>query len=279
MGEYPVGRTRLEPVGGMICAVVMGMASIEVISTSFQKLLQYWGSEPPPLDFNWDTISLLIGIIVLKASLYVWCLRVTQRNPQNDAVKAIAQDNQNDVISNLAALVAPEMTMLGGGFWVVDPVAGVLISIYIIWTWVMTGHEQVEMIVGKKAEPEFLRMIQELAEAHHPCVTLDEMKAYHFGPKYLVELEVVMPEETPLRESHDIGVELQHKIEMLEEVERCFVHIDYQLREHDDHDPGVPLSEKLYGGKNRVTPRASQKITLDGAIGTENSRNSRNFDA
>merc|ERR1712151_15694 len=99
------------------------------------------------------------------------------------------------------------MTMLGGGFWVVDPVAGVLISIYIIWTWVMTGHEQVEMIVGKKAEPEFLRMIQELAEAHHPCVTLDEMKAYHFGPKYLVELEVVMPEETPLRESHDIGVE------------------------------------------------------------------------
>eukprot|EP00913_Durusdinium_trenchii_P013693 g12857.t1 len=30
--EYPVGRGRLEPVGVMICAVVMGMASMEVIS-------------------------------------------------------------------------------------------------------------------------------------------------------------------------------------------------------------------------------------------------------
>merc|ERR1719253_3801 len=94
------------------------------------------------------------------------------------------------------------------------------------------------------------------------------MKAYHFGPKYLVELEVVMPEDTPLRESHDVGVELQHKIEEMEEVERCFVHIDYQLREHDDHDPGVPLSEKLYGGKNRGTPRAAQKMGLVSADGS-----------
>merc|ERR1719356_2142439 len=192
---------------------------------------------------------------MLKAGLYVWCSRVSQRHPSNDAVKAIAQDNQNDVLSNLAALLAPEMTTLGGAFWVVDPAAGIIISLYIIYTWLMTGREQVEMIVGKKAEPEFLKRIQELTEAHHPQMQLDEMKAYHFGPKYLVELEVVMPEDTPLRESHDIGIELQHKIEKMEEVERCFVHIDYQLREHDDHDPGGPLSEKLYGAKNRNTPR------------------------
>ena len=37
--------------------------------------------------------------------------------------------------------------------------------------------------------------------------------------RYLpLQLEIVMPEETPLRESHDIGIMLQHKIERLEEV-------------------------------------------------------------
>lgn len=35
------------------------------------------------------------------------------------------------------------------------------------------------------------------------------MRAYHFGPRFLVELEVVMDEHTPLRESHDVGLLLQ----------------------------------------------------------------------
>ena len=63
------------------------------------------------------------------------------------------------------------------------------------------------------------------------------MRAYHFGPKFLVEVEIVMAEDTLLRDSHDCGIMLQHKIESLPEVERCFVHIDYQQREVDDHDP------------------------------------------
>ena len=44
-----------------------------------------------------------------------------------------------------------------------------------------------------------------------------QVRAYHFGPKFLVELEIVMAEETPLRESHDVGINLQHKIERLEQ--------------------------------------------------------------
>ena len=53
-----------------------------------------------------------------------------------------------------------------------------------------------------------------------------------------------MRPDTPLRESHDVGIMLQHKIERLEEVERAFVHIDYQVRDVDDHDPRTPILRK-----------------------------------
>eukprot|EP00435_Cladocopium_sp_Y103_P028187 s2551_g7.t1 len=43
---------------------------------------------------------------------------------------AIAQDNLNDVISNIAALLAPEMILLGHQFWLVDPLAGIGISVW-----------------------------------------------------------------------------------------------------------------------------------------------------
>jgi len=264
--EYPVGRGRLEPVGVMICAVVMGMASIEVISTSTMRLLKYWGTPVVPVvKLSTNTVLLLMGVIILKGVLFLWCQRVARRNPQNDAVKAIAQDNMNDVMSNLVALIAPEVTHVGPSFWTVDPLAGIAISIYIIYTWLRTGFEQVEMIVGKRADTDFLRKVMSLAHEHSPNLQLDQLNAYHFGPRYLVELEVVMPESTTLRDSHDTGIELQHKIEMLEEVERCFVHIDYQLRQCDDHDPKVPIEEKLYGGPCRESPRASR--TRSGPLG------------
>jgi hypothetical protein len=44
-------------------------------------------------------------------------------------------------------------------------------------------------------------------------MTLDTLRAYHFGPKFLVEVEVVMPKKTLLKESHDLGMELQYEIE------------------------------------------------------------------
>ena len=44
-----------------------------------------------------------------------------------------------------------------------------------------------------------------------------------------------MPKHTLLKESHDAGMELQYEIEAREEVERCFVHIDYEQRDYDEH--------------------------------------------
>lgn len=48
------------------------------------------------------------------------------------------------------------------------------------------------------------------------CVTC----RYHFGARYIVEMEVVMPGDMTVAESHDIALALQHKVEALDDVER-----------------------------------------------------------
>lgn len=40
-----------------------------------------------------------------------------------------------------------------------------------------------------------------------------------------VEMEIVLPGNMTVIESHDIALALQHKIEGFEEVERAFVHV------------------------------------------------------
>eukprot|EP00966_Prymnesium_polylepis_P073247 1700785-Prymnesium_polylepis.2 len=110
------------------------------------------------------------------------------------------------------------------------------------------------MIVGRVADPKFLEIVREIAETHDPSCQLDLIRAYHFGPRFLVELEVVMDEHTPLRESHDAGLMLQHKIEALPAVERCFVHVDYEYREDDDHSRETPVARKIHTRAEHSTP-------------------------
>ena len=49
---------------------------------------------------------------------------------------------------------------------------------------------------------------------------IDTVRAFYFGTSYLVEVDIVLPENMLLKEAHDIGEELQQKIEALSEVER-----------------------------------------------------------
>jgi hypothetical protein len=66
---------------------------------------------------------------------------------------------------------------------------------------------------------------------------------------FFVEVDIVLPHDVSrwcacdylltklqmsLREAHDIGQELQDLIEQLDDVERCFVHLDWE----NDHAPG-----------------------------------------
>jgi hypothetical protein len=49
-----------------------------------------------------------------------------------------------------------------------------------------------------------------------------------------------MDPETKLRESHDVSQELQRKLEGLADVERAFVHVDYDYH-HDVNEEHRPL--------------------------------------
>ncbi|KAK6047500.1 hypothetical protein COOONC_14994, partial [Cooperia oncophora] len=69
---------------------------------------------------------------------------------------------------------------------------------------------------------------------HDPRIShLDTVYVYHFGTKFLVEVHIVLDEDMPLKVAHDISESLQINIESLPEVERAFVHTDYEY----DHQP------------------------------------------
>ncbi|VEU40248.1 unnamed protein product [Pseudo-nitzschia multistriata] len=249
---YPAGASRLEPIGVLTCASLMGMASFEVLKESFETL---YTKDSSLQDLDWTegvrSAASMGAIVVLKLLLLWLCnysSRTSCRNRQgggaatskslrysDPTLEAVAQDHWNDALSNGVSAVCLLLALYTSDLWWCDGVGAILISFYIIYSWYETGKEQIEHLTGKSAPDDFLEELTTLAQHFDDRLLVDTCRAYHFGPKFLVELEVVMPMDTPLKESHDLGMELQYEIEARGEVERCFVHIDYESREYDEH--------------------------------------------
>ncbi|KAF0686852.1 Aste57867_21380 [Aphanomyces stellatus] len=233
--KYPAGRRRLEPIAVIVSATLMGMASLEVVQKSIATLVAGITGHLPLLDMGFPTLVILATTIVVKLMLWFLCSQIAHVSP---SAAALAQDHRNDVFSNGVAVITSIVGHYRSDFWYFDPIGAIAISIYITLSWVATGKEQVERLVGLRANNAFVDRVRAIADAHHPKLKSDIVRAYHFGNNFLVELDVVLPEEMRVQESHDISLALQIKVEALNQVERAFVHVDYQSRDYDEHkDP------------------------------------------
>ena len=75
-----------------------------------------------------------------------------------------------------------------------------------------------------------------VAMTHSPTIKqIDTVRSYHSGPRLIVEVDIVMDPEETLRSTHDVAEELQIKLESLPDVERAYVHVDYETSHAPEH--------------------------------------------
>ena len=65
---------------------------------------------------------------------------------------------------------------------------------------------------------------------------IDTVRAYHSGPRIIAEVDVVIDDKETVRNAHDVAEELQIKLESLPDVERAYVHIDYETSHKPEHN-------------------------------------------
>uniref|UniRef100_A0A7E4V095 ZT_dimer domain-containing protein n=1 Tax=Panagrellus redivivus TaxID=6233 RepID=A0A7E4V095_PANRE len=225
---YPRGRTRLEPLALVIVSVIMAVASVQMLVESINAIIN--ANIDPTVDLT--TLIIMVSTILIKTLLFISC----KMHKNNASINVLAQDHRNDCVSNTVALLC---AFGAQHLWLyLDPIGAILVSLYIAFTWFQTGKEQLRILSGRSAEPEFINRIIKLCIDHDEEIQfIDTVYVYHFGLHFLVEVHIVLDPEMSLKNSHDISESLQTKLEALPEVERAFVHCDYEF-EHlpqDEH--------------------------------------------
>jgi len=91
-------------------------------------------------------------------------------------------------------------------------------------------------LVGVTASVETQQLITYVCLTHSPDIKgIDTVRVYHSGPRLIAEVDVVMNAGSSLRDTHDVAEELQIKLESLPDVERAYVHVDYETTHKPEH--------------------------------------------
>jgi len=230
--RYPSGKARMESMGVVIFSVIMGMAAVQLLSSSVMNLLH--GGEQ--VEMSALSITILALVILFQVVGYVVCRAIAVRTGGSAAVTAIADDHLNDVLINIIGGVPAIIAAYYRVLWWFDGAGAIALSIYIAARWSKTCYEEYGAMIGRTAPASFLNTLTYMAASHHPAILkVDYVTAYRIGPRYQVELHIALPADMPLREAHDIGESLEQKVELLEDVEMTFVHLDYEWQHKAEH--------------------------------------------
>ncbi|KAK9447875.1 cation efflux family-domain-containing protein [Limtongia smithiae] len=225
---FPVGRSRLEPIGVLVFSIIMIVSFMQVFIEAIARL--YHGDEDVALGLY--SVIVMVLTILSKFAAWLWC-----RSVNSSSVQALAQDAITDVIFNTFSILFPVLAYMFRAAWL-DSFGAMALSLYVIISWTMTSLEHIQHLTGAACDVDDRQVILYLCMRFADSIQqVNSLNAYYAGDRLSVEVDVLVSEKMTVRDSHDIGESLQYAIETLPFVERAFVHIDYRADNFTGHIP------------------------------------------
>ncbi|KAK9428249.1 hypothetical protein V1505DRAFT_228116 [Lipomyces doorenjongii] len=220
--KFPSGNAKIETVGNIIFSFLMCSVSFILIVLSIRDLTV--AQQGNTTSFHLPSVIAVSIAFVTKLCLFLYCWTIKHIYSQ---VEILWEDHRNDLFINGFGI----LTSVGGSklAWWIDPMGAIILSCLIVFLWGRTAYSEFQLLIGVAADAQEQQLITYISMTHSPLISqIDTVRAYHSGVRLVVEVDIVMDPNETLQTTHDVSDALQTKLESLPNVERAFVHVDYE---------------------------------------------------
>lgn len=159
-------------------------------------------------------VALIAAIvsILLKEWTYRFTVSVGKK-VESQAVIANAWHHRSDALSSIGTAIGiGGAILLGKGWAVLDPVAALVVSVFIVKTALgllsTSSGELLEKSLPKEVEKKIVDIVEsepEVSEVHHLCTR-------RIGSNIAIEMHIRMPGEISLKDSHTRASDIERKL-------------------------------------------------------------------
>ncbi len=209
--EHPYGHGKYETLATSIVAIALLLAGGVLAAEGIRKILSAIHGAELVMPGRIALWAALISIAA-KETIYWLTVRVSRR-VQSSALEANAWHHRTDALSSIATAIGIGGALIFGGNWaILDPIAAVLVSIFIIVTAAKLLHEAVQELMEKRLPEEVEQQIRDIVAQDSEMSEMHHLRTRRVGNVFSIEMHLRMNGNISLYEAHRHSVLLEQKL-------------------------------------------------------------------
>ncbi|MCI8528843.1 MAG: cation transporter [Lachnospiraceae bacterium] len=203
--HHPFGHGRIEYISGLLVAVIILFMGLELLKSSFSKIIH-----PEPLTFSPILLFVLLASILVKGYMFLYNRQIgTKLN--SSPILATAADSLSDMLATSLVLIAAlisHFTTLSIDGW-----CGILVGLFICYGGYHAARDTISPLLGQAPDKDFVRQIHNLVMAHEGILGVHDLIVHNYGPgRILISLHAEVPADGCLLELHELIDTIEHQL-------------------------------------------------------------------
>ena len=209
--KHPYGHGKYETLATTIVGMALLIAGGVLMLEGVEKIIAALRGEELTMPGRIALWAALISI-ASKELIYQLTMRVARR-VDSSALEANAWHHRTDALSSVATAIGIGGALLFGGRWVIlDPIAAVLVSLFILIAAAKLLYEAVEDLMEKRLPEEVEQQIREIVSQDSEMSEMHHLRTRRVGNVYSIEMHLRMHGNVSLYEAHRHSVLLEQKL-------------------------------------------------------------------
>jgi len=195
--DHPYGHEKAESVFAKLLSIILVLSGILIGWTGLKKILT--GNITPP-----ETIALAAPVVTILVKEWMfWYTMYYAKKLDSTALSANAWHHRSDGFSSIATLIG----VFGArfGFPVLDPIAGIFVSFFIIKIGVELYIKSVKELMDTSADAETVNSISEFIKSQEGVLELLDLKTRKHGYLIYADAEICVDKNLSVYLGHEIA--------------------------------------------------------------------------
>lgn len=225
--QFHFGRSKIEPLAAVIEGTVISFSALFILYESLSKIVH-----PKDMEHMSESILVMITSIIITAFLVLF-LNYVAKKTNNMVIRADALHYKTDLFSNGAILLALGLIHYTGE-QLIDPILGVLIAFYMIYSAIPIIKEGILMLLDAALPNEELVKIETILENEPNIKTYHFLQTREAGSHIFISVHAVFNVSISLYDAHTISDKIEAKLRACFEDKK--VHILIHMDPYDDSE-------------------------------------------
>lgn len=225
--NFNYGRSKIEPLAAVVEGVVISLSALFILYEALLKI-----AHPREMDYMSESIVVMLLSIIIT-SLLVLFLNSVAKKTGNMVIRADALHYKTDIFSNASVLLALGLVSFTGEE-LIDPILGVGIGIYMIYSAMPIIKEGILMLLDAALSQEDIKKITDIIESKKETTNYHNLQTRESGSHIFISVHVVFNVSISLYDAHLISDKLELQLKKLFKNKK--VHVLIHMDPYDDSE-------------------------------------------